>query len=1202
MNKTFLLVVVGVFLIGNISAFEFDNSLSYSDDKMTATITNAFGFGEQIGEAKLSSHKSVNEILYVPTGDSPVLFYQTDFSEECSLDEPEFTNMRTGEKINKEYYYAKAVYGEIKSTTYGSEKSGKFISHSNGSIEYDYRMKETTTTKEDIVSWEKIKDDKIPSGNHTIGIIVNVLPNEITDGVITLCGKKIGEHAIFSSLISNNQLAYYPLNESSGTIIEDRANGTNIRGLFNATHTEPGVFANGTDGIIGTSYYLDGSTTANFSINLSQMYNNTQKKMTIRFWMYLQDNTTDNAGFFSSDNGAGTANPGLSWRINNDATTTFRLVNQTDFTVLYTTGDKYTWQYYVLATDQAGVGNNSLWRGFQNGSLQMIANWTGKVGFNSNANVKYNFGFQSTITATSMEGRFDEIYVINDYWNASQIVADFNNGQGVTYGEVVDLNVFINSPANNTNFSTSNFVPINITGNATSNIVKNVSLFVNNVRNFTVTNGTGNSIELFVNFSFPDGKYNLTGKASDNDSNFVGTANTIITVDTLPPSINITNPEQNNSNSTDNFLDINFTISDLGLGLSSCWYSNDSYSVNKSLGAGGSCANITNITWSNGQHNVTVYVNDTLNQVNRTSVSFSIINPLINVTSPRQNFNYTISGNNITLNWSVYDANLQACWFSYNGINTTVSCGANSTGFNVTSYDPRNLTFYANDSLNNVASNFTNWSYSFFQNSITYNSEILEGSTESFTVNVTKDPLITIQTIDFIYNGTSYSSNFTSSGILASTINIPNADQDYTNNSFLFNIRLNGGQFINSTIYNQTVRILNMDNCTVGSTLIFNMTNRDEGNESILSNSSNVITEVALQLYSLDRSLNILNFSRTYSNQNPAKICLTSSLLAGANYSVDMVTKYQATNYAIEYYNLADFSLSNSTIPQQINLMDLFGADSTEFQLTFTGSNFLPVENALIYLDRQYVNQNGTFKTVELPKTDSSGQTILHMVRNDIIYNIRVVKNNEILGNFENLVAFCQDFTIGDCQITLSAASSTEAVYDYDSDTGIIYSAPSFNNSTNVLSFDFISSDGSAKNVTMNITRNDAFGNRTICYTSLQSASGTISCTINSNLEDTDLNVLIFVDNVLSLVTNVPLADSGMGAIGYLLMLILTMAFILMFSDTKTGILLGMGLSFVTSIGLGFLSGEVLGVGAAGIWIIVCIIIGIWKLNKDNPQ
>src|SRR3989344_5785263 len=76
------------------------------------------------------------------------------------------------------------------------------------------------------------------------------------------------------------------------------------------------------------------------------------------------------------------------------------------------------------------------------------------------------------------------------------------------------------------------------------------------------------------------------------------------------PRISIAVPS-NNSFTNNNLQDINFTASDTNL--NTCWYGNDTYTANTTLA---NCnTNITTLIWSEGQHNVTVYANDSLNNV-----------------------------------------------------------------------------------------------------------------------------------------------------------------------------------------------------------------------------------------------------------------------------------------------------------------------------------------------------------------------------------------------------------------------------------------------------------------------------------------------------------------------------------------------------------------------------------------------------------
>lgn len=61
-KKLFLVFIFGLFLISNISAFEFDNIKEYDNTKNIITITNAFGLGDNIAEVKLDTPLVYNVI------------------------------------------------------------------------------------------------------------------------------------------------------------------------------------------------------------------------------------------------------------------------------------------------------------------------------------------------------------------------------------------------------------------------------------------------------------------------------------------------------------------------------------------------------------------------------------------------------------------------------------------------------------------------------------------------------------------------------------------------------------------------------------------------------------------------------------------------------------------------------------------------------------------------------------------------------------------------------------------------------------------------------------------------------------------------------------------------------------------------------------------------------------------------------------
>lgn len=620
----------------------------------------------------------------------------------------------------------------------------------------------------------------------------------------------------------------------------------------------------------------------------------------------------------------------------------------------------------------------------------------------------------------------------------------------------------------------------------------------------------------------------------------------------------------------------------------------------------------TELILSQGFHNWTCKTSDeylNVKESNRTLFIDSII-PIINITYPIGTINYFISGNNLSLNWSITETNLDSIWYNYNGTNVTLYGATNSTYFKVLSSSNKSLIVYANDTFGNVGNSTTNWDYKIFQTGIGYNNETIEGTTEKFNLNFTKMSSLTISMINLIYNSTSYSSTYSLNNdnvTISRYIAIPNFAVE-TNNTFYFNIIFTDESIVNTSSYNQTVNILGIDNCSSYSTLIYNYTLKDEETQENLDNGT---IEIQLSLYDSSRSLNLLNYSQSYENFNPAQVCLSTALLNSSIYSIDSIIKYTSNesngsvDYALEYYNILNFSLTNDTIPQNISLYNLKTEDSTDFQLTFKDSTLAFFPNALIYVYRQYVS-DGDYKIVEIPITDSNGQTVLHLVRNDILYNFVITDiSGEIIASFNKVIAFCQDYTIGSCTINLNARSSGDSTYKYTEDLAISYSQPTYSNITDLVSFSFVSSDLSTKTISTKIIRNNPFGNRTVCENSITSATGTLTCNV-SDVSSSDrflfIDILVNGDLKAQEVIDLESDISSFGVNGFFYAFLIILFIITLFMNDKQTLVIAIGLGWIIVISLSLLNGALIGSLSAGVWLITTIMIYLWKLNKEeNP-
>jgi len=597
-------------------------------------------------------------------------------------------------------------------------------------------------------------------------------------------------------------------------------------------------------------------------------------------------------------------------------------------------------------------------------------------------------------------------------------------------------------------------------------------------------------------------------------------------------------------------------------------------------------------------------VNGCVNGTERTLTIDSTM-PNIVIESPVGNIDLLYQNKNITLNFTVTDdfSSLDTCLLDYNNTNATVSCiNATKTNTNF-SYQLEfdNLTIYANDSFGNIGSSFTSWDFKFLELNQTFNNDTTEGNLEDYFAVGKLGTGLTISQANLFYNGSSEGGDIFPIGdiVVLRKLNlvVPSLEQDL-NLTFFWNIILSDSTNINLTSNNQTVNNLDADNCGVFTNEILNFTLLDEETQVQLNN---VTIETAMDLFSGDESQIVISHSEI-SNVNPTRICLNVNLTSSSNYFMDVVVRYENPTSAIEYFNIVKFVVNSSTLRQDINLFDLNLSDSTEFLITFKGEDFQFIEDALIFIDRQYISENNTFKTVELPKTDSNGQTVGHFVRNDVVYNLRAIKDNVLLGSFNNIIAFCTDFTIGDCVIVLEVTPSGLVTFNYDEELGLLFeSVPSFNNDTRTMSFSFSTTDGTPSTVFMSVERKDIFGNSTLCNNTITSSSGTLSCSIPSNLDDTFLETTVFADGVLVVQSNTSLDSSKYGNLGFVLWFFLTLSLVLVFKD-KTEVLLGLLISFIGAIALGITSGSIIGLGSAGVWILIIVLVGIWKLNSERPQ
>ena len=378
----------------------------------------------------------------------------------------------------------------------------------------------------------------------------------------------------------------------------------------------------------------------------------------------------------------------------------------------------------------------------------------------------------------------------------------------------------------------------------------------------------------------------------------------------------------------------------------------------------------------------------------------------------------------------------------------------------------------------------------------------------------------------------------------------------------------------------------------------------DEENQTKLSN---ITIEYSINIFDKFRTTLITNHSQT-SITNPTEICINQNLTSSSLFSLDGVLKYDSTDtdYLTRFYNILNFSLTNSSIPQNKNIYDITEDLGTIFQLTFKDSFLALAPNILVNVNKQYVADND-FKTVEIPITDSNGQTILNLERNVGIYNLIFIDiAGNIVATFNKITAFCQDFTIEECTLSLDAKGTTARTFNLTNSTQISYTLD-YTNSTSTATLNFNSLSSTPVTARIVGTTQNQFGNQSVCDSSLTSTLGTVNCDTSSILTtDNYLFIDIFSNGkfvetrVIDISPEIPLIGGLFGSEGFLIAFLMLLVLILLFSEDKQVLVVAIGLGWAIILIFGLVKGAIIGALSGGIWLIVSISIMMWKLRQEE--
>lgn len=429
-GKFFVIILCMIFLVGTISAFEFDNRKVYDEETRTATIENAFGLGNKLADITLTTPLD-NKVI--AGEDRLVAEFTIDNVRDYSnvFNNMEFYDLHDfNKKIDREFTYKYKVYVTKTRDVYDLECN-------NPRDELDCKKTNEMTIQYDDVVWVEI-DKRIPlkSGEIEIGIFTDVNFGDKIEWIPTLYGERIPEWATWTEALGEENIAYYSFNESSGSNLPDlntfAFNLTNDANMGDGNWVA-GILGNALD-YDGTNEHTEGAT--NLALNASN---------TVSFWL-SPDADQNGVRVVSKFTSAG--NPMQDWVILTGPILRWRpcMSNNTcaniDSPVLLTNG---TYTHVV------GVSNGTDYLYYVNGNLQEVEPYDGTI-FNNDAVLSLGARFLSA-EDDWYNGQIDELGFWNRSLSAAEVSQLYNDGAAVYYQKTfTDLatSVSLIAPANNT--------------------------------------------------------------------------------------------------------------------------------------------------------------------------------------------------------------------------------------------------------------------------------------------------------------------------------------------------------------------------------------------------------------------------------------------------------------------------------------------------------------------------------------------------------------------------------------------------------------------------------------------------------------------------------------------------------------------------------------------------------------------------------
>lgn len=731
---------------------------------------------------------------------------------------------------------------------------------------------------------------------------------------------------------------------------------------------------------------------------------------------YTYIETNPSRCWYSEDNG-----------VINSSSSTFG----TNWSILTSDEGSNTWTLYC--NDTAGNENSTSITFFKDTTFPLISivnpvNNTDSI--NNNLNVNYTF----------TETNPSKCWYSNDTMETNTTLASCGtNITDITWSEGKhNVTIWINDTLNNVNSSIV-FFTIDTTYPIPTIVFPTNTTYATNVStlNYTFTetnpsacwysedNGVTNSSNVVCGTNFSgltsdEGSNTWTMWINDTAGNENSTSVSFYK-DTIFPQINITYPTA--SNYSTNVSALNYTFSEAYP--SYCWYSEDNGTTNSSFTTCGT--NWTGLTSDEGWNTWTIWINDTLNNVNKSFVTFfkDTIYPIITINEPTGLGGFGYEGIIEELNWSIVDTNFESAWYNFNGTNISLIGKVNSTTF-ILEENSFNITLWAKDTSGNQQSTILQQSYKIWWNSNNYSNTTYETASETIIINVTANSSLTAANL--IYAGTSYA-GIQSGKNWSKTLDVPIGS---ANNNFYWNFTYAGNTITGlSKNRTQTANYTRFVQCNATyPTTYINYTFADEINSTAISAHFPLATFVYwLGSGTVNKTLTYINIT----DYNHFAFCVDPSHVS---LNVNQDIQYDRTNYQQRIVSYKDL-FTNTTTTRELLLLATATGQFVTYQVVNTAEQ--AVEDVFVN-----VTYSGTL--IGSGYTDAAGAITFFLNPNFLHSLVFKKEGYEVytLSHFPTQTSYT---------VSLGSGTST-SVNDYSQ--GISYAThPQNNTLTNGTAYDF---------------------------------------------------------------------------------------------------------------------------------------------------